>query len=67
MSPSGGGFSQEFGRRNPAWDYRYWLRGLTPGQRVVIRTRLVYKPFRGRKDVLAEYEKWNAELEAEKH
>jgi hypothetical protein len=63
MSPSGGGYSDEFARGNPAWDYRYQLTGLTPGEEVVIRSRVVYKPFRGRKDVLAEYDKWNAELE----
>jgi hypothetical protein len=54
MSPSGGGFSQEWQRTNPAWDYRYWLRGLTPGQEVVIRSRPCLKSFAGNEDVLAE-------------
>jgi len=64
MSPSGGGYSEEFQRKNPAWDYRFWLRGLTPGQEVAIRSRLVYKPFVSQDDVLAEYEKWTKELPA---
>ncbi len=64
MSPTGGGYSEEFQRANPAWDYRFWLRGLTPGQQVVIRSRLVYKPFVSNEDVLAEYDKWNKELYA---
>jgi hypothetical protein len=62
MSPSGGGYSPEWNRPNPAWDYRYWLRNLTPGQEVVIRSRLCYKPFVSREDVLEEYEKWQREL-----
>ena len=62
MSPTGGGYSKEFERTNPAWDYRYRLRGLTPGQEVVIRTRLVCKPWAGEKDVLQEYDRWQGEL-----
>ncbi len=62
MSPSGGGYSQEFDRPNPAWDYRYWLRGLTPGEEVVIRSRIVFKPFVSNDDVLEEYDNWNREL-----
>ena len=61
-SPTGGGFSKEWGRTNPAWDFRYWLRGLTPGEPVVIRTRLCYKPFVSQADVIDEYEAWLKEL-----
>lgn len=61
-SPSGGGFSKEWQRRNPAWDYRFRLRGLTPGQPVVIRSRLCYKRFVSRDDVLKEYETWQQGL-----
>ncbi len=63
MSPSGGGFSQEFNRPNPAWDHRLWLRNLTPGAEIVIRQRLVYKPFVSNEDVLREYEVWQQGLE----
>jgi len=61
-SPTGGGYSKEWQRRNPAWDFRYWLRGLTPGQEVVIRSRVCYKPFVSPEDVLKEYEAWHQEL-----
>ena len=64
MSPTGGGYSKEFDRYNPAWDYRYWLRELTPGQEVVIRTRVVYKPWAGHEDVLQEYDRWHKESSA---
>jgi len=62
MSPSGGGWHEELGRRCPAWDFRYRLSGLTPGEEVVLRHRLVYKPFVSREDVLAEYEAWKENL-----
>ena len=64
MSPTGGGYSKEFDRSNPAWDYRYWLRELTPGQEVVIRTRVVYKLWAGTEDILREYDGWHKELSA---
>ena len=65
MSPTGGGYSQEFTRTNPAWDYRYWLRELTPGEEVCIRTRVVYKRWAGHEDVLREYDSWHKELSAD--
>jgi len=65
MSPSGGGTDPESGRRCPAWDFRYRLSGLTPGEEVVLRQRLVYKPFVSQEDVLAEYAAWCASLAEE--
>lgn len=62
MSPSGGGYNEELERTCPAWDFRYRLQGLTPGEEVVLRHRVVYKPFVSRDDVLAEYEAWRASL-----
>ncbi|MGD9495120.1 MAG: hypothetical protein AB7Y46_02300 [Armatimonadota bacterium] len=62
MSPSGGGTDPETGRRCPAWDFRYRLSGLTPGEEVLLRQRLVYKPFVSRQDVLAEYAAWRESL-----
>ncbi|MDP6556557.1 MAG: hypothetical protein QGG71_17940 [Pirellulaceae bacterium] len=68
MSPTGGGYSKESDRSNPAWDYRYWLRELTPDQEVIIRTRVVYKLWAGAQDVLQEYDSWHKELSArQKH
>jgi hypothetical protein len=64
MSPSGGGYNRELDRSNPAWDFRYYMTGLTPGEEVVLRHRVVYKPFVSNEDVLAEYEAWKVELAA---
>lgn len=64
-SPSGGGFSKEWNRINPAWDFRYWLRGLKPKSRIAIRSRLCYKPFVSQQDVLDEYEAWLRDLPAQ--
>ena len=64
MSPSGGGYNQELESKNPAWDFRYYMTGLTPGEEIVLRHRVVYKPFVSNEDVLAEYEKWRVELAA---
>ena len=62
MSPSGGGFDADLQRKCPAWDFRYRLQGLTAGEEVVLRTRLVYKPFVSEEDVLAEYAAWREGL-----
>ncbi len=64
ISPSGGGYNKELERSNPAWDFRYYMTGLTPGEEVILRHRAVYKPFVSNEDVLAEYDKWLAELAA---
>lgn len=58
MSPSGGGFSEEFQRTNPAWDYRSHMRDLIPGREATVRSRLIFKPFVSNDDILAEYEAW---------
>jgi len=65
MSPTGGGYSQEFDRPNPAWDHRFVLQRLTLRTRVVVRQRLCYKPYVDDGDVTAEYEKWLQGLEHE--
>ena len=54
MSPTGGG-----GPECPAWDFRYWLRDLTPGEKVFVRIRLCYKPWISGDDVLDEYATWD--------
>ena len=61
-SPSGGGYSREWSRTNPAWDFRYWIKGLQPGQEAAIRSRVCYKPFVSQADVLREYEDWMGAL-----
>lgn len=60
MSPTGGGHSDEFDRPNPAWDHRFHLKNLVPGERVAIEQRLCYKPFVSNEDVVREYEAWTA-------
>lgn len=65
MSPSGGGYDAERNRKCPAWDFRYRLSGLTPGEEVVLRQRIMYKPFVSREDILAEYAAWRASLAEE--
>jgi hypothetical protein len=66
MSPTGGGYSKEFERSNPAWDHRFHLKGLTPGEKVVVRQRICYKPYVSDADVESEYERWLATLKEEK-
>jgi len=58
MSPTGGGYSQECERTNPAWDHRFLLKGLQPGERVTIRQRVCYMRYTSDADILQEYEKW---------
>ena len=58
MSPTGGGFSEELQRSNPAWDYRCHLRDLVLGKPVTVRSRRIFKPFVSHADILAEYEAW---------
>jgi len=58
MSPTGGGYSDEFERTNPAWDYRCHLRDLVPGREATVRSRLIFKPFVSHEDILTEYEAW---------
>ncbi len=41
-----------------AWDWQYVLRAPEPGKTYGQRVRMVYKPFLGEKDVLAEYRAW---------
>jgi len=53
-SPSGGGATPAGDDTNPAWDFQLIVPGVTAGQECGLRMRLVYKPWAGRADVLAE-------------
>ena len=53
-SPSGGGPTAAGDDTNPAWDFQLIVPGVTAGQEYGLRMRLVYKPWAGRADVLAE-------------
>lgn len=48
--------------RYPAWDWQFIIREPKIDQTYRFRARMVYKPFAGREDVLAEYERWRASL-----
>ena len=65
MSPTGGDHNgvSEFDRHNPAWDWRFCLRDLVPGDEVVIRCRLSYKRFISEQDILDEFESFWTELQ----
>ena len=43
---------------SPAWDWQYVIKQPKINQAYGYRARVVYKPFAGRDDVLAEYENW---------
>ncbi len=46
------------GSPGTGWDWQYVLRAPAAGRTCGQRARLVYKPFRGEEDVLAEYRAW---------
>ena len=47
---------------SPAWDWQFAIRSPIVDQPYGYRARMVYKPFAGREDVVAEYEQWNRGL-----
>lgn len=53
-SPSGGGIAAVGTDTNPAWDFQLIVPKPVPGHEYKLEGRLVYKPWQGREDVLAE-------------
>lgn len=53
QSPTGGG---EF---NPAWDFQFIVPDFEVGQEYSFQARIMYKEFKGVKDVQEEFEAWN--------
>jgi hypothetical protein len=47
---------------SPAWDWQYVIHQPQIDQEYGYRARVVYKPFKGRDDVMAEYENWQRVL-----
>ncbi|MFC2076110.1 hypothetical protein ACFLT7_03410 [candidate division KSB1 bacterium] len=43
----------------PAWDFHYLFYDYKVGEEYGFKARLAFKPFEGRADVIAEYEKWS--------
>lgn len=57
-SPSGGGRSAPGDDTNPAWDFQLVIPGPKVGSEYGLDLRVVYKPWRGRADVLSEVRNW---------
>lgn len=53
-SPSGGGRTDDGTDTNPAWDFQMVVPDAQIGQAYTLEARIVYKPWQGRDDVLAE-------------
>ena len=49
----------------PAWDWQFVIRDPKAGTPYTYRARMVFKPFAGPDDVMAEYERWRAALPPE--
>jgi hypothetical protein len=47
---------------SPAWDWQYVIRSPQINKPYKYSARIVYKPFKGRSDVLEEYKTWNAKM-----
>ncbi len=60
MSPTGGGRNED-GTTNPAWDWQWIIFDPVIGRTYGYKARAVYKPWAGRDDVVAEYERWSGE------
>lgn len=58
MSPTGGGRNDD-GTTNPAWDWQWLVFNPVVGQTYGYNPRVVCKPWAGRDDVIAEYERWS--------
>ncbi len=57
-SPTGGGQSQGANQRNPAWDFQLIVPDYQVDRPYDLEMRVVYKPWSGREDVLAEVEQY---------
>jgi len=55
QSPTGGGPD------NPAWDFLYYKKNPSQGEKFEFRLAMVVKKYEGREDVIHQYEKWSGE------
>lgn len=58
QSPSGGGVNEARDDTNPAWDFQLIVPRVQAGKEYKLDGCLIYKPWRGRDDVLAEVRKF---------
>jgi len=59
-SPSGGGTAISGDDTNPAWDFQMVIPEIEANKEYTLNGRLVYKPWHGRDDVLAEVRRYRA-------
>lgn len=59
QSPSGGGGTPDNSDTNPAWDFQFIVPRYEVGKEYGFKARMVYKPYRGRQDVLQEFSHWS--------
>ncbi len=57
-SPSGGGTTKGGDGENPAWDFQLIIPDYKVGEEYQLKARLVYKPWKDRKDVLLEVRRY---------
>jgi hypothetical protein len=61
-SPSGGGETADGSDTNPAWDWQFIIPDYEVGREYGYRARVVFKPFGGRGEIKALWEKWQWEI-----
>ena len=57
-SPSGGGRNSAGNDTNPAWDFQLIIPNPQKAQEYQLEGRLIYKPWKGRADVLTEVSRY---------
>jgi hypothetical protein len=63
MSPTGGGRDDEKRVFNPAWDYQFVIDDVEIGKEYHLRSRLVYKAYGGRQEVIDLFSQWKDEID----
>lgn len=60
-SPSGGGPTHDGTDTYPAWDFQWIIPNYQVGRRYTLRARIIYREWKGREDLWAEWEQWQEE------
>jgi hypothetical protein len=63
MSPTGGDHNEEKRVYNPAWDYQFVIDDVETGKEYHLRSRLVYKAYGGRQEVIDLFSQWKDEID----